>query len=211
MPSIFERLSIHARRVAELIRKHQSGAILSSKEESWIERVCSASEPESIQSKDQPVLQMPVFDSMQQCAASTGVPLGRLKSAKRSGCGAFRSNRVYSAELLVWFANPDASAETIDFLFEKAREAKARADLLEMKRSRGEKETVHIEEAEAMIRSALQPVRELLLSAPSTLAARCNPTDPTIARAAVTAWVDEGLRVCRGEALGESVNPRRKK
>ena len=104
-----------------------------------------------------------------------------------------------------------ATAVFGDYRSEKARLTRAQADIKEQQARLQSREMVRLDEADAMIRSALQPVRELLLSAPSTLAARCNPTDPTIARAAVTAWVDEGLRVCRGEPLGKSLNPRSKK
>lgn len=31
---------------------------------------------------------------MQQCAASTGIPIGLIKRAKKAGCSAFKSNRV---------------------------------------------------------------------------------------------------------------------
>ena len=109
-----------------------------------------------------------------------------------------------------------ATAVFGDYRSEKARLTRAQADIKEQQARLQSREMVRLDEAEAMIRSALQPVRELLLSAPSTLAARCNPVDPTIARTAVTAWVDEGLRVCRGEALGEAVKetpskPKRKR
>lgn len=55
-----------------------------------------------------------VFDSQQQAAAATGIPIEALKRSKRAGCPAFKSNRIYLRPLLVWiFAKPDtAKAET---------------------------------------------------------------------------------------------------
>lgn len=49
------------------------------------------------------------FDSLRSAAASLKLPLRVLKIAKQEGCPAFRSNRVYEAELLKWLEdNPDA-------------------------------------------------------------------------------------------------------
>jgi hypothetical protein len=47
------------------------------------------------------------YDSMQQCAAKTGISLDLLKAAKRAGCPAFRGPRVYMEELREWLeSNP---------------------------------------------------------------------------------------------------------
>ena len=48
-----------------------------------------------------------VFDSMAQCASQTGIPIAVLKRAKRDGCDAFKSNRVYLRQLLRWVFNKD--------------------------------------------------------------------------------------------------------
>lgn len=47
-------------------------------------------------------IELPIFDSIGSCAAATGIPVAILKEAKRSGCLAFKSTRVYLGELLPW-------------------------------------------------------------------------------------------------------------
>jgi hypothetical protein len=44
------------------------------------------------------------FDSQAQAATALDVPIDELRAAKRSGCEAFRSGRVYRAPLLEWLA-----------------------------------------------------------------------------------------------------------
>ena len=61
------------------------------------------------------------FDSLRAAAAALKLPLRTLQAAKRGGCPAFKSNRVYEAELLKWLeANP--VIETNDPRDEKLRE-----------------------------------------------------------------------------------------
>jgi hypothetical protein len=43
------------------------------------------------------------FDSQASAAAALKIDISRLRDAKRQGCGAFRSGRVYRAQLLAWF------------------------------------------------------------------------------------------------------------
>ena len=42
------------------------------------------------------------YDSLAGAAAGLGLSIDVLRAAKRAGCPAFRSNRVYSSELLAW-------------------------------------------------------------------------------------------------------------
>ena len=42
------------------------------------------------------------FDSQEQCAAATGIPLSVLQEAKKNGCPAFKHGRVKLAPLLKW-------------------------------------------------------------------------------------------------------------
>lgn len=44
---------------------------------------------------------------MRQASAVTGVSFYDLQTAKAAGCPAFRSSRVYGAELMAWLAGPD--------------------------------------------------------------------------------------------------------
>jgi len=53
---------------------------------------------------------LPVFNSQDQCAACTGIPLATIKEAKRGGCSAFKQHRVDLALLLKWLFAQDESA-----------------------------------------------------------------------------------------------------
>lgn len=46
--------------------------------------------------------ELPIYASMAQCVAATGIPLERLKLAKQDGCTAFRNTRVDLGKLLRW-------------------------------------------------------------------------------------------------------------
>ena len=72
-----------------------------------------------------------------------------------------------------------------DLKAERTREARARADLLELKRREREAELVPLDEAKAAVSRVLVPLRTELLALPSSIAARCNPGDPELARKAI--------------------------
>lgn len=48
-------------------------------------------------------IRMPVFESINQCSSATGVPVAVLRSAKKSGCMAFKHSRIDFAEFIKWF------------------------------------------------------------------------------------------------------------
>jgi hypothetical protein len=66
-------------------------------------------------------VQMPIFDTLQQCAAATGVPLGALKMAKSSGSEAFRHGRVNFGEFIRWFFAQGTDDDNIDWVKENKR------------------------------------------------------------------------------------------
>lgn len=84
---------------------------------------------------------------------------------------------------------------------EQIREIRARADLLELERRQKEGEVVDCAAMEKRIADVFAPLRSALLSAPAELAARCNPSDPDHARAALRDWVDRVLRTGREAAI----------
>ena len=53
---------------------------------------------------------LPVFNSQDQCAACTGIPITTIKQAKKGGCSAFKQHRVDLALLLKWLFAQDESA-----------------------------------------------------------------------------------------------------
>lgn len=54
---------------------------------------------------------MPVFSSMGQMAAATGIPLAILKKAKRHGCMFMRRNTCDLQEFISWWFNNDLTDE----------------------------------------------------------------------------------------------------
>ena len=71
-----------------------------------------------------------VFDSIQQCASATGIPIRRLRMAKAAGCGAFRSNRIHLTEFLTWAFAPERAGESgIDWTQELAKAKTARENI----------------------------------------------------------------------------------
>jgi hypothetical protein len=84
-----------------------------------------------------------------------------------------------------------------DLRHERTREARARADLLELDRRERLGELMTIERAADNLRETLTPIRQSILAAPATLAAKCNPSDPHMAREIIEQWVDDTLRSLR--------------
>lgn len=64
---------------------------------------------------------MPIYDTLQQCAAATGVPLSALKMAKSSGCEAFRHGRVNFGEFIRWFFGQGTDGDNTDWVKENKR------------------------------------------------------------------------------------------
>lgn len=57
---------------------------------------------------------LPIYDSIAQCSAATGIPQAVLKKAKRAGCVGFRSNRVDLARVLPFIFALDGSEDWKD-------------------------------------------------------------------------------------------------
>ena len=66
-------------------------------------------------------------------------------------------------------------------------------------------ELVTVESMREYIRDHYGPLRERLLAAPVQLAQRCNPADPPHAHAVIVEWVDDILRLGRGDKLISAV------
>ncbi len=84
---------------------------------------------------------------------------------------------------------------------ERARLTRAQADREELEVAQLRRELVTMAEVTALIRTALQPVRDGLVNMPASLAVRCNPSDPPMAMAALREGVDNMLRGLREEDL----------
>jgi phage terminase Nu1 subunit (DNA packaging protein) len=82
--------------------------------------------------------------------------------------------------------------------FERTRLLRADADIREMERLEKENDLVKLSEVEKMLVDYVAiPVRNLLISAPTTLDQRVNPADPELAREALQRWVDDSLKLLR--------------
>ena len=80
---------------------------------------------------------------------------------------------------------------------EKLRETRVRADLLGLQHQKEVGDLVAVEAVKELVAATFGPVRQALLSLPSSLAVRCNPSDPAMARAALEEWCDSFMRTVR--------------
>lgn len=99
-----------------------------------------------------------------------------------------------------------------DYRSERTRQARARADLLELEKRVKAGDLVPMAAAEATLTRALLPVRQRLLALPSELSARTNPTDPVHAEQMLDAWVQRSLVMIQAEIerCAAPVTPKRK-
>jgi phage terminase Nu1 subunit (DNA packaging protein) len=87
---------------------------------------------------------------------------------------------------------------------ERTRVAAANADAQEMANQVARGDMIHTEKVLEIVRDRFAPMREALLSAPVTLAQKCNPADPPHAHAVICDWVDGVLRTGRREDVNGS-------
>ncbi len=134
-----------------------------------------------------------VYDSLQQCAAATGIPLSLLKEAKTSGCPAFVSTRILLQPLIQWLFK---SGKAADVDGAKARLVLADAELAEAKAraQSGENDRKADAIVKAVLTKVLSPLRVRLLAFPALLSARVNPSDPELARVILEESIDALLK-----------------
>lgn len=73
---------------------------------------------------------MPTFDSMKAAASGMGVTLAQLRAAKNGGAPGFRSNRIYSDEVLPWIQEHGADIEEAE---ESLKEQKIREEVRKLR------------------------------------------------------------------------------
>ena len=129
---------------------------------------------------------LPVFDSIAACSGGTGIPVGVIRKAKRAGCRAFTSSRVDLAELLRFLFASDDPTSGVNW---RERLVAAEARLKELDLSEREASLVPMATARKVLGDVLGPMRTEILSASATLAGRCNPGDPEMARTVLEPWV----------------------
>ena len=74
---------------------------------------------------------LPIFEAMEHCSGSTGIPLSVLKVAKRAGCPAFISgSRIDLAVLLKWYFAQSSDAHDLPKGFTSWRAFREKIDAL---------------------------------------------------------------------------------
>ncbi|MBL9174719.1 MAG: hypothetical protein JNL10_14370 [Verrucomicrobiales bacterium] len=140
---------------------------------------------------------LPVFDSIGACAGATGIPVGTIRRAKRAGCRAFNSSRVDLAELLRFMFTGDDPTAGVNW---RERLTAAEAQLAELDLQERTEALVPMATARKVLADVLGPLKSELLSAPATLAARCNPGDPLLARGVLEPWA-RGILTSAADAV----------
>jgi hypothetical protein len=141
---------------------------------------------------------LPVYDSLEQCAGATGIPIGVLKSAKRKGSTAFRSNRVHLEALLRFLFDPkNGNGDHGTMHEERLLKLRAERKLAEKELQEKEQSLIHIDEAKVMCRNLFVPVRQRFDSLPTEACGKANPSDPKHAYAVLRQWADDSLSVLR--------------
>jgi len=79
------------------------------------------------------------------------------------------------------------------------REAAANATMAELRAKSMAEEFVDFAAVQKIIGEIFLSYRQRLLSLPSEVCAKANPADPAFANAALQEWVDNSLRMLRGE------------
>lgn len=130
--------------------------------------------------------------STTQAASEFGVSVETVKRGLRAmNVEVVKGNRYSTKQIYAAIAG--------DFKLERTRSERAKANLMELEELELRKELVKMDEAEGYVRKRLMPVREAWMSMPIVLAARCNPSDPELARLALQDWCDEKMRLCGKE------------
>lgn len=75
----------------------------------------------------------------------------------------------------------------------KTRETELRADHLERQIAAQDENLISAERVREFVAEKLMPMRQRLLSMSESLAARCNPSDPTHAKLALAEWVKDTM------------------
>jgi hypothetical protein len=136
------------------------------------------------------------FSTIKSAAAATGIPSTVLRDAKARGCPAFVHGRVAVGPELFKFLFDAMPGE---MTFEDARRRKeiAEAKIAEAEAQQLDDGWVAMPQVEEWVVGRLLPVRQRLISLPADVCARCNPSDPELARVALQEWSDETLKFAR--------------
>ena len=143
-------------------------------------------------------IRQPSFTSLNQCHATTGIPLSELKRAKKNGCQAFVADGGLNLfPLLRWLYGEGrkSSLHIVDVAAAKERDLLASAALKEQQHKANSGDLVPKEFVDKALRETLLPVRQRLMAMPSELASNANPADPQHARKAAESWLEINMPI----------------
>lgn len=125
-----------AHKIAEVADKFRDGKKITKADQEFIARVEKLAE---VGRPAEGSNTLPVYNSMKECAAATGIPEEIQREAKAEGCDAFRYNRVHLALLLpfIWKerAAPEMAEQDADGV-EKPRTIRQWLEYYKMSRER---------------------------------------------------------------------------
>jgi len=136
---------------------------------------------------------------MTSAAGGLGVPVERLKLAKRAGCPAFMaSGRVDVSKLIQWLLTNRKAAPPSggwDWNAERCALAREKRAGLELSRKEREGQLIDCGVSIQICERWAQPIREAWLAMPGNLAALVNPTDPQHAQRIMQQRLDSLMRL----------------
>lgn len=123
----------------------------------------------------------PVYDSLDQAAGASQVPKKIFQQAKKEGCSAFRSNRVYVGEFIQWwFARQFKGGPEEKMLVARAKRAEFAARREKVEAETAEKLVIPIADAKHTLTRYAVGLRAKLLELPKSLALPLSLTKDVI-------------------------------
>jgi hypothetical protein len=127
----------------------------------------------------------PIEATLNAWSANLGIDsLTFERRLKKAGVTLPRKGELLSLQSVLPIISSDEQSE-------KKRLITAQAIAQERENKVEDENWFHREDVEKLVTELLLPLRQHLISAPTTLDARCNPSEPLLARAAITSWRDE--------------------
>lgn len=94
-------------------------------------------------------------------------------------------------------ASPALKAARLKLIEEQTAFTRARRENEELELAEKRRDLVPMAEVDAKLVATFLPIRQRLMALPAEAAARCNPSDPQLAREALDRWVTDSLPLLR--------------
>jgi len=146
-----------ARRITAILRRQREGKRISATDAAFCQRVAQANQPvppkEPGRPRETDAGKLPIYSSMAEASARAHVPLALLKQSKKSGCDAFKWNRVDLEKFLAWvFGRTGEEEDGIDWSNELKKWLAKRA---KMGHDRDARKVMDMDQAETEIRACM--------------------------------------------------------